>query len=253
MIKVNRTLELHLKTPTMHRVCLLAVLLLTLPPTVQAASITVRNQGGYVASFAVKGCDRVNNVGDISYGQERTVILDTFTYLNTNRTCPDTTLEIYVHTGLYWYTLAYDNRYPTGFRRVKESVWIVEGGLPSEANRPLLHDLLLVLQGTTGWATVGEYKVSRDLSRATLYYTDLSKTNFSEANLNSAFLSGADLSNADLSDANLSYADLRKANLTDADLKGANLRLANLYEAILTYAKTDNTTKCPDGRMGPCW
>ena len=271
-----------MKTCSFLRIGLLAVLLLTLAPTVQAASITVRNQGGYVASFAVKGCGGSHNVGDIPINQERTEYLD---WLKCKGLIY---LEIYIHNGAWWYLLPHQNRYPIGFFPLKEGVFDVEGGLTGEARRPFRGDLKLTLRGTTGWATVDEYTVPRYLymanlsgvwlRRANLSGADLRGANLSGADLSVADLSGADLGGADLSGADLSGAHLRRADLTKAKLEGANLkdsdltsadlrwadltkaklegadlRKANLTGAKLVGSSTDFTTRCPNGFPGPCW
>ena len=246
-------METLMKTCSFLRIGLLAVLLLTLAPTVQAASITVRNQGGYVASFAVKGCGGSHNVGDIPINQERTEYLD---WLKCKGLIY---LEIYIHNGAWWYLLPHQNRYPIGFFPLKEGVFDVEGGLTGEARRPFRGDLKLTLRGTTGWATVDEYTVPRylymanlsgvwlrranlsgaDLRGANLSGADLSVADLSGADLGGADLSGADLSGAHLGGADLSGADLGGADLGGADLSGADLSGAHLRRADLTKAKLE--------------
>lgn len=177
------------------------------------------------------------------------------------------------------YFLNYENRYPVGFRLVqkakvvnglkkKEAVWLVQGGFPSEANRPFYGDLLLTLRNTVWWATVDEYKVTRNfdhmdlseanLSGANLGGSSLFQANLRGANLSSADLRGTSLSEANLSGANLSRADLTRANLSKANLSGVNLNgadlwLADVSGANLSGSQTNHTTQCPNGQMGPCW
>jgi uncharacterized protein YjbI with pentapeptide repeats len=65
----------------------------------------------------------------------------------------------------------------------------------------------------------------------------------------------ANLTNANLRQANLYGAKLRGADLTGAILDGANLQMADLSEAlgaVLSAAKTDERTTCPNGSAGPC-
>lgn len=76
-----------------------------------------------------------------------------------------------------------------------------------------------------------------DLTRAKLYYGDLSGVNLTEANLTGAYLTSADLTRANLTDANLTRAYLTSANLTGANLTSANLTRAKLYGANLSGAK----------------
>jgi len=77
----------------------------------------------------------------------------------------------------------------------------------------------------------------------------------SEASLTGWFLPKANLTGANLANANLYSANLSQANLTGADLSGTELRAANLLAAkgaVLSGAKTDSRTTCPDGAKGPC-
>jgi uncharacterized protein YjbI with pentapeptide repeats len=77
----------------------------------------------------------------------------------------------------------------------------------------------------------------------------------SGANLGGVQAPGAKLANANLTDANLYGASLRGADLTGAVLDGANLEMADLAGAtgaVLSAAKTDSRTTCPDGTAGPC-
>lgn len=90
-----------------------------------------------------------------------------------------------------------------------------------------------------------------DLTKAQLYYADLSGsdlsnvilanadlrgTNLRNAKLAGADLSGANLSDADLRDADITNANLRGAYLSDADLRGVDLTDADLYGADLDGA-----------------
>jgi len=75
-----------------------------------------------------------------------------------------------------------------------------------------------------------------DLSRANLFWADLSGANLSGTDLFGADLSRADLTGANLTGANLSGADLSGANLFRANLSGADLSGANLSEANLSGA-----------------
>ena len=70
-----------------------------------------------------------------------------------------------------------------------------------------------------------------NLSRADLYWANLSGANLSGANLSRADLSRANLYGANLSGANLSRANLYGANLYWADLSGANLHGASRYNS----------------------
>ncbi|MFM2006714.1 MAG: hypothetical protein RLZZ09_2369 [Pseudomonadota bacterium] len=262
-------------------------LLLSLAPAVQAASITVDNQGGYQAGVIVED-DCTGKIEEHYFPifQTRSVDLDKFTE---GSGCSKVKLTLQVA----WYQLAYEDRYPTGFRRAKKGVWIIEGGLHSGANRPLVEDLKITLSGTTWWATVSEYGVTRNWRELNFRSANLSGANLSGgfmakaslvsaklvgANMSDAWLAGAYMAEADLSESILEHADLqgaymlaamlRKANLKDADLTGADLRWADLTEANLegadlrkanlTGAKligssTDFTTRCPNGFPGPCW
>jgi hypothetical protein len=113
-----------------------------------------------------------------------------------------------------------------------------------------------------------------DFLDAVLTNVDFSKAQMQGARLQSANLSGARLVNADLSGANLrssrlDWADLSGANFRGADLEaatfdradvdGADFRGANLsqissspFVVDWSKAKTDSSTRCPDGSRGPC-
>jgi uncharacterized protein YjbI with pentapeptide repeats len=76
-----------------------------------------------------------------------------------------------------------------------------------------------------------------------------------EASLTGWYLPKANLTGANLAGANLYSANLSQATLTGADLSGTELRAANLLGAtgaVLSSAKTDSRTTCPDGAKGPC-
>lgn len=278
---------MNMQTIAPLRFGLLAVGLFTLAPAVQAASITVDNQGGYQAGLIVEDeCTDKTEKHYFALWQTRSVDLDEFTKASG---CSKVKLTLQVA----WYHLAYEDRYPTGFRRAREGVWVIEGGLPSEANRPFVKDLKLTLRGTTGWATMDRYRVTRDwrtldfrsanlneanlsegfMARTTLVSANLVKANMSKALLAGAFMAEANLSEADLEradltgaymfgaelrkanlrDTDLTRADLRRADLTEAKLEGANLWQANLTGAKLIGSSTDFSTRCPNGWPGPCW
>lgn len=240
-----------------------ALLLVALSSSAHAASITVKNLGGYVVWFGIdrwadrKPCDPAvhDETRSLPALQHHTVDLDKqwgiYQSSDLSR-CNGASTYIRILNNPFtydWYFLPYENRYPTGFKLVqkakvvngektKEAVWLVEGGLPGEANRPLHGDLTLVLRGSTSWATVDYYTITRDFRRM-----DLSGAN----------LTGANLSETDFRNANLIEANLSKANLKGADLRGADLWKAQFSEAYLLDVKTDHTTRCPNDQRGPCW
>ncbi len=77
----------------------------------------------------------------------------------------------------------------------------------------------------------------------------------SKAQLGGIVAPKAKLANANLTDANLYGAKLAGADLTGAILTGANLEMADLSGAtgaVLSGARTDARTTCPDGTTGPC-
>ncbi|MEI6244385.1 MAG: pentapeptide repeat-containing protein [Acidobacteriota bacterium] len=92
--------------------------------------------------------------------------------------------------------------------------------------------------------------VARLTSTRSCANCDLSNEDLSGWVLEKADLSGANLSTAKLYKATLVMADLTGANLTETDLTGANLSGAR--GAVLSGAKTDAKTICPDGAAGPC-
>ena len=258
------TLEMTMKThiPTGFGLGA-ALLLVILASPAHAASRTVKNLGGYVAGFYLNrtvdksyGCgyDDHDRTDSLPLFQHHTVDLDIAqrrwwepnSILNR---CNGAEMGISILEGTHttrMYHLPYENRYPTGFKLVKkadyrkgkEGVWLVEGGLPSEANRPLHGDLTLVLHGTVSWATVDYYTITRD---------------FRSMDLSEANLTGANLSETDFRNANLIAANLSNANLRGADLRGADLWKAQLSGAYLLDVKTDHTTHCPNDQRGPCW
>ncbi len=76
-----------------------------------------------------------------------------------------------------------------------------------------------------------------------------------DAELSTVNAKSGDLRNADLRGAILYKADFRLANLTGALLPYANLKGANLSGAVgvnFDGAITDENTKCPNLKNGPC-
>jgi hypothetical protein len=53
-------------------------ILLAMSAESEAATVTVKNYGGFVASFALKGCGKELNAGDIPVLQSRTLVLEEF-------------------------------------------------------------------------------------------------------------------------------------------------------------------------------
>ena len=69
-------------------------------------------------------------------------------------------------------------------------------------------------------------------------------------------LAGADLTGADLSGAFMYKTVLREAALKGAKFVGADLGgtdLTGAHDADLKGAQTNQYTKCPDGKAGPCY
>jgi uncharacterized protein YjbI with pentapeptide repeats len=79
---------------------------------------------------------------------------------------------------------------------------------------------------------------------------DLQHAQLVDKNLTGADLTGANLSGAFMYKAILRAANLKNATLTGADLKGADLSGAR--DADLSGAFTNQYTKCPSGKPGPC-
>jgi uncharacterized protein YjbI with pentapeptide repeats len=79
---------------------------------------------------------------------------------------------------------------------------------------------------------------------------DLHNATIIDKNLNRANLKGANLSGANLYKTTLHNAQLKGANFAGAALFGADLTGAT--NANLAGAKTDASTKCPNGNAGPC-
>ncbi len=115
----------------------------------------------------------------------------------------------------------------------------------------------------------------KNLRSVNLKGKNLTGVNFSGADLSGSDLSGANLRAAKLNGAKLEKTNLSGAKLNLADFSGANLKGANLSKsdisktvfrgADLSSAKfsnrtwapnnpplSDNKTKCPNGRKGPC-
>ncbi len=88
------------------------------------------------------------------------------------------------------------------------------------------------------------YVNGKEGKKANLHNADLSGVNLSKANLFWADLTHANLRGADLSEANLMFANLTKADLTNANLKGANLFKANLMSANLSEADLTDSMLC---------
>jgi uncharacterized protein YjbI with pentapeptide repeats len=51
----------------------------------------------------------------------------------------------------------------------------------------------------------------------------------------------------------LSYAVLDGANMNFANLEGANMTGARMNGANNAFARTSQSTICPDSKNGPCW
>ena len=79
---------------------------------------------------------------------------------------------------------------------------------------------------------------------------DLQHAQLVDKNLTGADLSGANLTGAFMYKVTLRAALLKGAKFSGADLTGADLRGAR--EADLSGAITNQYTKCPNGKAGPC-
>ena len=79
---------------------------------------------------------------------------------------------------------------------------------------------------------------------------DLRNAQIVRENLNRSDVSGADFTGAFLYGTSFRNANLKNARFTNADLTGADLTGAR--DANLAGAKTNEHTKCADGRRGPC-
>ncbi|WP_317134003.1 pentapeptide repeat-containing protein [Methylococcus mesophilus] len=221
-------------------------LLLSIAAEAHAASVTVTNYGWFVASFALKGCDKELNAGDIPVEQYRTFDLDELG-CSKEQTAR---LEIY-YNWWGWKTL--------DFPPVVELRW-VGGGVWRVMNKQswamaTQGNILIRLDGPAWAPEASLIDFKKDLWKANLpgadlAGVDLSMGNLESANLPRADLSGAILRRADLSRANLSSADLSSANLYGADLNGADLSGAK--GANLAAAITTGSTICPNKKHGPC-
>jgi hypothetical protein len=222
-------------------------LLLSIATQAHAASVTVTNYGWFVASFALKGCGKEFNAGDIPVEQYRTFDLNE---LGCSKEQP-VKLEIYYH---WWGWKILDFPPLVELRWVGDRVWRVVNG----KNMATQGNISIRLDGPA-WAPeapdAASFNPGKDLWKANLpgadlADVDLSMGNLESANLPRADLRRADLRKADLSRANLSNADLSGAYLYGADLNGADLsgaKGADLETAITTWATT-----CPDKKHGPC-
>ncbi|MEW6038214.1 MAG: pentapeptide repeat-containing protein [Pseudomonadota bacterium] len=223
-------------------------ILLAMSAESEAATVTVENYGGFVASFALKGCGKELNAGDIPVLQFRTLVLEEFNCSKDQ----SVKLEIYYY---WWGWRTLDFPSIKELRWVGDRVWRVVDGKKKLAT---LGDISIRLDGFA-WAPTAPdndyFDPKKILHRANLPGADLADADLSKADLIGANLSGANLSRADLRKADLINADLSKADLSGADLYGADLdganllwaKNANLYGAITTYS-----TACPHGSRGPC-
>ncbi|WP_223163437.1 pentapeptide repeat-containing protein [Methylococcus geothermalis] len=222
-------------------------LLLSIAAEARAASVTVTNYGWFVASFALKGCDKEFNAGDIPVEQYRTLNLNELG-CSKEQTVK---LEIYYH---WWGWKLLDFPPVVELRWVGDRVWRVANGVNGR-DLATQGNISIRLDGPAWAPEASLMDVKKDLEKADLpgadlAYVDLSKGNLESANLPRADLRGADLRRADLSRANLSKADLSGAYLYGADLNGADL--SGVKGADLENAITTRATTCPNKKPGPC-
>lgn len=259
-----------MKTRTLLRAGLwVGLCFATLTSAARATSFSVRNNSDAEVNFSAFGCGGEAERGPIWSPQAKSLDLD-------HAFCSGFTLRINIGT---WWPYTLDpylegvGRFPTGFRRVKdkvvtegglvisESVWVAENGSPDQANRLFKGGVELILTGNKDWINAREYDLFTsnkdwdhwDLRNVNLRGANLSKISLRVARLNQSDLTLANLREADLDGAILIETNLSWADLSHADLRGADLRQANLSKATLTGSKTDSTTRCPSGQMGPCW
>lgn len=262
-----------MKPPAIVILALLArgLLLTAAASSTQAASVTLENQGAFVASFELEGCGKKINVGDIPFLQSRTVDLAEFPCADGDKV----DLRLFYHWW-GWKLFAAESprtQPPKSFTKVKSDIWLtIQGDITPQNITATRGNIDLTIDNVAWDPYINSYYVSKDLSGADLSETNLRGVFLKRANLAGAELDGADLTGAFLFYANLAGtslirtnlsqtilygANLQRANLEGANLVGAQLEAANLRDAMVTGAQLSGSitgpyTTCPDGRKGPC-